>query len=69
MPSISTIVSGCIFGTASVYMLNIIPVIWLGNFVLIYCYKWILLEKNKNYFLAGMVGIIAKVFIIFGSFE
>lgn len=69
MPSISTIVSGYIFGTASVYMVYMIPAIWLGNFALIYAYKYSLLGKNKNYFLASVVGIIVKVWIIFASFE
>lgn len=69
MPSISTILSGTIFGTASVYMLYMIPAIWLGNFALIYAYKFIVLGKNKNYFLAGIVGILIKVAIIFGGFE
>lgn len=69
MPSISTIVSGYVFGTASVYMVYMIPAIALGNLLLIYAYKMIMLGKNKNYFLAGIVGIIAKVLVIFGSFE
>ncbi len=69
MPSISTVLSGYVFGTASVYMVYMIPAIWLGNFALIYAYKFILLGKNKNYFLAGVVGIIAKVLVIFGAFE
>ncbi len=68
MPSISTIVSGYVFGTASTYMVYMIPAIWLGNFALIYAYKVILLEKNKNYFLAGILGVIAKVLVIFGCF-
>lgn len=69
MPSISTILSGYVFGTASVYMVYMIPAIWLGNFVLIYAYKFFLLGKKKNYFLAGVVGIIAKVLVIFCAFE
>ena len=69
MPSISTILSGYIFGTASVYMVYMIPAIWIGNFALIYAYKFIMLGKNKNYFLAGIVGIIVKVLVIFGVFE
>lgn len=69
MPSLSTILSGYIFKTASVYMVNMIPAIWIGNFALIYAYKLIMLAKNKNYFLAGIVGIIAKVAIIFGVFS
>lgn len=69
MPSVSTILSGYVFGTASVYMVYMIPAIWLGNFALIYAYKFIMLNKNKNYFLAGVAGIIAKVLVIFGVFE
>lgn len=69
MPSISTILSGYVFGTASIFMVYMIPAIWLGNFALIYFYKFIMLNKNKNYFLAGILGILVKVIIIFGSFE
>lgn len=69
MPSISTILSGYVFGTASVYMVYMIPAIWLGNFALIYSYKLLMLGKNKHYFLAGVVGVIAKVVIIFALFN
>lgn len=69
MPSISTILSGYVFGTASVYMVYMIPAIWIGNFELIYSYKFLMLGKNKHYFLAGIVGIIVKVAIIFALFN
>lgn len=69
MPSISTILSGYVFGTASTYMVYMIPAIWLGNFVLIYSYKLLMLGKNKHYFLAGIDGTIAKVTIIFALFN
>ena len=69
MPSISTILSGYVFGTASVYMVYMIPEIWIGNFALIYSYKFLMLGKNKHYFLAGIVGIIVKVAIIFALFN
>ncbi len=69
MPSISTVLSGYVFGTASTYMVFMIPAIWVGNFALVYAYKFIMLNKNKNYFLAGVIGIIVKVAIIFAFFE
>ena len=69
MPSIATILGGYVFGTASTYMVYMIPAIWLGNFALIYAYKFIMLGKNKNYFLAGFVDVIVKVAIIFAFFE
>ncbi len=68
MPSISTILGGYVFKTASVFMVYMIPAIWVGNFALVYAYKKILVQKNKNYFIAGIVGIVIKVAIIFGAF-
>ena len=69
MPSISTIASGYIFGPLSMPMVYMIPAIWAGNFALIYAFKYIMLKKEKNYFLAGVVGIVTKVAIIFGFFS
>ena len=69
MPRIATILGGYVFGTASVYMVYMIPAIWLGNFALIYAYKLIMLNKNKNYFFAGVIGVIVKVAIIYASFN
>ena len=68
MPSISTVMSGYVFKSASVYMVWMIPAIWIGNFVLIYAFKYIMIAKEKNYFVAAILGIICKVAIIFGFF-
>lgn len=69
MPSISTILSGFVFKSASVYMAWMIPAIWIGNLVLILSFKYIMLAKEKNYLFASVVGIISKVIIIFGFFN
>lgn len=61
LPSISTILGGYVFKTASVYMAYVIPAIWVGNFVLVYLYKLLLLKKNMNYFLTGVIAIAVKV--------
>ena len=68
MPSISTILSGYVFKSASVYMVWMIPAIWLGNFALIFAFKYIMLAKEKNYLLAAILGVICKVLIIFAFF-
>jgi len=68
MPSISTILSGYVFKSASPFMAYMIPAIWLGNFALVYSYKLLMLAKEKNYFLAGIVGVITKVIIIASGF-
>lgn len=69
MPSISTIVSGYIFGPVSIPMLYMMPAIWLGNFALIFSFKFLMLKKKQYYWLSAIVGIIAKVLIIFGLFS
>ena len=68
MPSISTILSGYVFKSASVYMVYMIPAIWVGNFALVYAYKLIMLSKEKHYFLAGIAGIVVTVLVITGGF-
>lgn len=69
MPSISTILSGYVFKTASVYMVYMIPAIWIGNFALVYIYKLLVVNKKRNYWLTGVIGITTKVAIIFGLFS
>lgn len=69
LPSISTILGGYVFKTASVYMVYMIPAIWLGNFAIVYLYKLLLLKKNLNYFLSGITAIAVKVAIIFAGFN
>ena len=68
LPSISAILGGYVFKTASVYMVYMIPAIWIGNLALVYLYKVLLLKKNINYFLTGIISIVAKVGIIYLSF-
>ncbi len=68
MPSISTILSGYVFTTASPFMVYMIPAIWIGNFLFVYSYKLIKISKRKNYVLATIAGIVLKVLVIFGAF-
>ena len=69
MPSISTILSGYVFGSASTYMVYMIPAIWIGNFILVYLYKLLLLDRKLNYFVAGIAGVLLKVAVIFLFFN
>lgn len=69
MPSVATILGGYVFKTASVFMVYMIPAIWIGNFAIVYIYKAIFVQKKKNYFLTGILGIVLKVAIIFGIFN
>lgn len=69
LPSISAICSGFIFKTASIYTVYMIPAILIGNFLLVYLYRKIYVEKNRNYVLASIVAILIKVAVIFLGFN
>ena len=69
LPSVSTILSGLLFGGMTLYTKTMIPVIWLGNFVFIYLYKLLFLNKNFNYIITAAVSIILKVAIIYAGFN
>lgn len=69
MPSIATILSGYVLGSASPYMVWMIPVIWIGNFALVYSYKYLFLKKKWNYIIIGIIGIITKVAIVYILFN
>ena len=68
MPSVSTMLSGYVFHSASPLLAYMIPAIWVGNFALVFAFKYIMLAKEKHYFLAGIIGIAVKVVVIFGVF-
>lgn len=69
LPSISSILGGYVFQTASIYMIYMIPAIWIGNFAIVYLYKLLLLKKNINYLVTGIISVVVKVSIIFLGFE
>ena len=69
MPSISTILGGILFNNASIYSKLMIPFIWLGNFSMIYIYKKMYVDKNKNYLITSIISIILKVSIIYLGFQ
>lgn len=69
LPSISAMLSGFVFMSATIYTVYMIPAIWIGNFLLIYLYKYFFIAKNKNYIVTSVIAIIVKVAVIFAGFN
>lgn len=69
LPSIAAILSGSILNTSSVYNMYMIPAIWLGNYLIIYLYRYLFVTKKINYIFSSIVSIIIKVSIIFAGFN
>lgn len=69
LPSISAILSGYVFKSASIFTVYMIPAIWLGNFALIYMYKYMFVGGKRNYALSAIVAVALKVAVIFLGFN
>lgn len=68
LPSVGILISETIFDS-SVSIKWMVPGIWIGNYIFVYLFKWLMFKKKFNYFLTGLVAVIAKTFIIFGIFS
>lgn len=69
MPSVAIILSGLLFGSETNEMIWMMPGVWIGNFLFVYMFKWLMIEKKVNYFLTGLCSVIVKTLIIFGIFS
>jgi len=67
LPSLGVLTAGIIFGTYTIFLLYLIPFIWIGNAIYVYMYKYFNLTKNglKNNFLGiGVASIIKAGFLL-----
>jgi hypothetical protein len=68
LPSIGVLTAGVIFGTYTVFLLYLVPFIWLGNAVYVYVYKHVSFKENTlkgNVFGVGVASIL-KAGLLFG---
>ncbi len=48
-PSISASVGGYLFGPFTIFLVYLIPFIWIGNILLVFTFKFLYVLKGKNY--------------------
>ena len=69
MPSIAVLLRGLIFGPYTVYLVYMIPLIWIGNALLIVAIKKIVFDmKHKKVIGVSMAVIIKTVFLFVSAF-
>lgn len=66
LPSIAAAAGGYLFGGLTVYMVYLVPFIWLGNTILVLSFKHFRLQQNRNFFLTLGIGSLAKAGFLFG---
>jgi hypothetical protein len=60
-PSLGALTRGLLFGPFTMYLVFLIPVIWIGNFLLVLSFK----KLKMNYFNKLMIGSITKSVFLF----
>ena len=66
-PSLGALSAGLLFGKFTMFLVYLIPFIWVGNAILVFAFKWLKLRLQKNYLLTLVIGSGAKSLFLFGS--
>jgi len=66
IPSIAAFLGGFLFGGLTIYLLYLMPIIWLGNSILVFVFKHFSIQKKRNFFLNLGIGAITKTALLFG---
>jgi hypothetical protein len=66
LPSIAVLSRGLIFGPFTVFLIYMIPFIWVGNAIYAYIYRYLHAKKN-NYLLSIGAASILKTIFLFGT--
>jgi hypothetical protein len=67
LPSIGVLARGIIFGPLTLYLILMLPFIWIGNAILVFSVKLIHLRMKKSYFLGAVAGSVIKFFLLISS--
>ena len=67
IPAIAAVLSGIIFGKFTMFLVYLVPVIWIGNAVYVYFIKNFNLVNKMNYFASVLGASIIKSIIIFSA--
>ncbi|MBD3355333.1 hypothetical protein GF361_05095 [Candidatus Woesearchaeota archaeon] len=67
VPSLGVLTRGIIFGPFTIFLVYMIPFIWIGNAILVYAFKWLKLHLNWNYALTLGIGSAVKAGFLFLS--
>lgn len=64
-PALGALCRGVLFGPFTIFLVYMLPFIWIGNSILVFIFKWLNLEKRLNYFITLLIGASAKAVFLF----
>lgn len=69
LPSLSALAGGLVFSIGSIYTLYMIPAVWIGNFLIIYLYRKLFVQKHLSYIISSTAAILLKAGVIFAGYN
>ncbi len=66
LPSVAAVLNGMLFGPFTIFIVYMMPAIWLGNLLLVYLFKRLHVAGGLNYWATLFVSSIAKAGLLFG---
>ena len=75
LPSLGALLGSYLFHDMTFMILSFVPLLWIGNTILVLAFKWLYLERKINFFLTLFIGATTKylfltlaayVFIVYG---
>ncbi len=67
LPSLAVLSRGIIFGPFTVFLLYMIPFIWIGNSLLVYAFKAFNITRNINKWITLLIGAFIKAAFLFAT--
>jgi hypothetical protein len=67
VPSLGVLTRGLLFGPFTIFLVYMIPFIWIGNAILVFAFKWMRLHLRWNYALTLGIGAGVKSGFLFLS--
>lgn len=67
LPSLAVLSRGLIFGPFTIFLVYMIPFIWIGNSLLVYTFKQLNLNKKVNKWFTLAAGALIKTLFLFVS--
>ncbi|MBW2977799.1 hypothetical protein KY331_03055 [Candidatus Woesearchaeota archaeon] len=64
-PALGAITRGVLFGPFTIFLLYMIPFIWIGNAILVFSFKFFKLRLKKNYWITLILGSLLKAGFLF----
>ena len=65
LPSLGVLAKGAIFGPFTMFLVYMIPFIWIGNSILVYAFKYLDLHHKLNKWVVLAMGAASKTLFLF----